>query len=100
MSPEEVTITVAGTNDLTEASAMLLNYLIKGDKDLFEDLKDYEEEIEDFVDDFNSNAKYIKVYPATFTSINRAVTGSYYDDMKLLQIGVILLVLYSFVVLG
>jgi hypothetical protein len=52
------------------------------------------------VDDFNDKAKYIKVYPSTPTAISRAVSGSYNEDLELFYVGFVLLVLYSFLVLG
>jgi predicted RND superfamily exporter protein len=98
--PKEITVQTNGANDLRSAKAIKLSYVIDGDEDIFDELRGYDEELEDYVDDFNDDAKYIKIYPMTATSVDRAIEEGYYDDLELLNVGFVLLILYSFVVLG
>jgi hypothetical protein len=75
-TPKEVTQQNTGANDVRQAEAFKLSYLIASDYDDRDDLSEYELEVEDFVDDFNDNAKYIEIFPFTTRSISRAISNT------------------------
>jgi hypothetical protein len=51
---------------------------------MYDELEDYEIDVEDWLDEFNDKAKYIKVYPNLNTAIDRALLSTFEDDLELL----------------
>lgn len=100
-TPSKVDQDVSGVNNMSRAEALALRYLFISQANLDDgDMYSYDEDLEDWVDDFNDDAEYIKVYAYTSTALERGFQGNLGDDLILIQIGIALLICYSVFVLS
>jgi len=89
-----------GANNLTKAKAAKIRYLVTGDPDIRDEYLEWDPDIEDYVDDFNDDASYIKIYPYTVSAIRRGLRSGLGEDITKVQIGIALIVLYSLLIFG
>ena len=67
---------------------------------MIDDYEEWDPDIEDWVEDFNDDAKYIKVYAYTTTAVRRGMNAGIVDEILYVQIGLALIIVYSLLVLG
>lgn len=99
-TPETVTINSDGTNNIQAAKAISWAFYIK-DSDLSDSIREnFEKNYEDYVNDFNDSSQYILIYPYMSTAISREASASFDHDLQLIAFGIVMIVCYSFYVLG
>lgn len=78
---------VDGTNNLTRSSGVFFYLPLESSDDFEDDVNDFEIEMEDFFDDFNDDAKFIKARGITYSGVSRGAV-----KMIALNTGIILVV--------
>jgi hypothetical protein len=87
-----------GSNNVMQAKAANWSYSLKeGDEDEFF-YWDFEEKLEDFVDDFNSSSKYVNFYIYALSGVSRGIFNGLTEEMEYIA-GFITLILVLFTIL-
>jgi hypothetical protein len=97
--PEEYIIP-GNTNRLTKAKGVYYPLQYTGDDDDEHTIKEYEQELEDFCDDFRDTSVYIKPYTLTQHSIQRAGTKVIGDNLGTLLIVGNIIMIFLFLILN
>ena len=97
--PSEITINEDGINNVQKAAAISWTYYFNAQEDE-EYYEGYDVEWEKFIDEFNSNSEHIELYLYSSTGISRGLEGTLTGDLMLVQIGIVLIILYTFLVVG
>lgn len=80
--PKIITTHADGSNNVEIAKAATWDYYLKdGDEDDDFFYWDFEDELENFVDDFNDSSKYVNFYIYTLSGVPRGIYSGLTDEM-------------------
>lgn len=86
------------SNNITQSSGVFYLVAMTGDDDLEDEVKDFEVEIEDFLDEFNDDALYIKASAITFQGVPRSSSKMIQENVGILVVAGLPLMFVAFAI--